>query len=174
MHLLHLYTLLSLLSSLAPTHGQPQTHLIAPALLTSPLNTTTIHCINLTLPFTTSSTPGISGTRTLTLPTANTTYTIIPPRFNGGLHNAPVPQLVHFVSGLVHITLPQDPGGEGLWIVGGKGGLVFAADALGMGHQTRYPGDEVTVGVLAPFEGGKVPEYEVVREGGCEGVQTFL
>ncbi|KAF2845821.1 hypothetical protein T440DRAFT_406956 [Plenodomus tracheiphilus IPT5] len=158
----------------AQTTPHPPTHLIAPALLTSPQNTTIIQCINLTLPFITSSTPGISGSQSLTLPTVNTTYTILPPRFNGGLHNAPVPQLVHFLSGIVHITLPQEPEGEGLWIVGGKGGLLFAADTTGRGHVTVYPGDEATVGVLAPFQSGVLPRFTIVKEGGCEGVQTFL
>ncbi|CBX91779.1 hypothetical protein IAQ61_011071 [Plenodomus lingam] len=177
MHLIRSKSILplsTLLSAATHIYAQNQTHLIVPALLTSPLNTTSIQCINLTHPFTTSSTPGTLGTQALTLATTNTTYTVLPPRFDGGLHNAPAAQLVHFLSGLVHLTLPQDPEGQELWIVGGKGGLVFAADTVGQGHKTRYPGDEVTVAVVAPFEGGKVPEYSVVKEGVCEGLQTFL
>lgn len=104
-------------------------------------------------------------------------YTILPPRFDGGLHTAPVPQIVHFVSGLAHITLPSSlPDGttQELWVIGGAGGLLFAADTTGSGHVTRYPSDRETVGIVAPFEGGRVPEYEVVREGACEGAQTFV
>ena len=80
---------------------------------------------------------------------------------------------MHFVSGLAHITLPHDDTQE-LWLLGGKGGLLFATDTTGEGHVTTYPGYEVTVGVLAPFEGGVVPEYEIVKEGGCMGAQTFV
>lgn len=150
------------------------THLIAPALVTTPQNTTQIQCWNLTLPFITSSVPGTIGSQSLSLPTRNTTYTIIPPRYDAGLHNAPVPQLVHFMSGVAHVTLPQDPDGAGLWLVGGKGGLLFAVDTTGKGHVTKYPSDEVTMGIVAPFEGGVVPKYSVVKEGACEGMQTFV
>ena len=149
------------------------TYLTAPALVTIN-NRTAIQCWRLLTPFVTSSTPGTAGASALTL--TNVTdfgYTILPPRFNGGQHTAPAPQIVHFVSGLAHITLPHDESQE-LWLLGGKGGLLFATDTTGEGHVTMYPGDEVTVGVLAPFEGGVVPEYEVVKEGGCEGVQTFV
>jgi hypothetical protein len=105
-------------------------------------------------------------------------YTVLPPRFDGGLHTAPAPQIVHFVAGLAHITLPASPAGENgtqeLWIVGGAGGLLIAVDTTGTGHITRYPSDQETVGILAPFEGGRIPDYEVVKEGACEGVQTFV
>jgi len=108
-------------------------------------------------------------------------YTILPPRFNGGLHTAPAPQIVHFVSGLAHITLPtsstsstSENSSQELWIVGGAGGLLIAADTTGSGHITRYPSDQETVGIVAPFEGGRIPAYEVLREGACQGVQTFV
>ncbi len=100
-------------------------------------------------------------------------YTILPPRFDGGLHTAPAPQIVHFVSGAAHITLPDDSS-QDLWVLGGAGGLLFATDTTGSGHITRYPSDEETVGLLAPFEGDVVPPYAVVKEGGCEGVQKFV
>lgn len=82
-------------------------------------------------------------------------------------------RLVHFVSGVAHITLPHDDSVD-LWIVGGKGGLLFAVDTTGMGHMTRYPSDQETLAITAPFEGRKVPEYKVVNEGPCEGAQTFV
>lgn len=80
---------------------------------------------------------------------------------------------MHFVSGLAHVTLPDDATQE-LWVVGGPGGLLFAADTTGSGHITRYPSDQETVGIVAPFEGGRVPSHEVVNEGACEGMQTFV
>ena len=83
-----------------------------------------------------------------------------------------MPQIVHFVSGIAHITLPDAT--QDLWLVGGAGGLLFATDTTGSGHITRYPSDQETVGLLAPFEGGRVPGYEVVKEGACEGLQTFI
>ncbi|KAF9690842.1 hypothetical protein EKO04_011206 [Ascochyta lentis] len=148
------------------------THLTVPALVTIN-NRTTIQCWRLSVPFQTSSTPGVVGARVATITNVtNMAYTVLPPRFDGGLHRAPVPQLVHFVSGLAHVTLPDDPSQE-LWLVGGVGGLLFAADTTGPGHITRYPSDQDTIGILAPFEGAKVPEYDLVTDGACEGMQTF-
>jgi hypothetical protein len=44
-------------------------------------------------PFVTSSTPGTSGASSVFLGnTSNATYTVIPPRFDGGLHTAPAVQ----------------------------------------------------------------------------------
>jgi len=161
------------LLALAPALAH-DTHLIAPALVTTAHNTTQLQCWNLTLPFVTSSVPGTIGSQSLSFLTRNLTYTVIPPRFDAGLHNAPVPQLVHFISGVAHVTLPQQPDGTGLWLVGGKAGLLFAVDTTGQGHVTQYPSDEVTVGIVAPFEGGVVPQHTVIKEGACQGKQTFV
>lgn len=148
------------------------TYLTAPALVTVD-NHTAIQCWRLAMPFVTSSTPGTSGAQAATISNVtNFAYTIIPPRFDGGLHTAPVPQIVHFVSGLAHITLPN--ASQELWMVGGAGGLLIAADTTGSGHITRYPSDQETVGIVAPFEGGRIPGYEVVKEDACQGVQTFV
>jgi hypothetical protein len=44
-------------------------------------------------PFATSSVSGLSGASTLFMgETANATYTVVPPRFDGGLHTAPAVQ----------------------------------------------------------------------------------
>jgi hypothetical protein len=49
-------------------------------------------------PFVSSSVPGVAGALGLYLgATSYTTFTVIPPRFDGGLHNAPVPQYVIYV-----------------------------------------------------------------------------
>ena len=69
------------------------TYLTAPALVTTPENTTTIQCWRLATPFITSSTPGVSGTEVATISNVgDLEYTILPARYDGGVHNAPVPQ----------------------------------------------------------------------------------
>jgi hypothetical protein len=88
-------------------------------------------------------------------------------------HTDHISRIVHFLSGLAHITLPQDPTKD-LWIVGGKGGLLFAVDTQGLGHLTTYPSDRETVAIAVPFQDGAVPEYEVVKDGACEGLQTWV
>jgi hypothetical protein len=77
------------------------------------------------------------------------------------------------LSGLAHITLPQDEAKE-LWLLGGKSGLLFAADTEGLGHVTRYPSDQETITFVTPFEGGIVPPHEVIKEGGCERGSTWV
>ncbi|KAA8624577.1 34-dihydroxy-2-butanone 4-phosphate synthase protein [Pyrenophora tritici-repentis] len=163
------------LSAFAQTSSANTTYLTVPALVTTPQNTTAIQCWRLKhSPFAVTSQAGITGSRVATVSNAtNVAYVIQPPRFNGGLHRAPVPQLVHFIAGLAHVTLPQDSSQE-LWLVGGRGGLVIAADTTGEGHITMYPSDQETVTITAPFAGGVVPEYEVLKEGPCDGLQTFI
>lgn len=175
-----LFFLTSTCLSQSPTNSS---YLTAPALVTIE-NRTIIQCWRLPSPFVTSSTPGTNGAQAAVIGNiTNLAYTILPPRFDGGLHTAPMPQIVHFVSGLAHITLPDgasrerrtnDNSSQELWIVGGAGGLLIAADTTGSGHITRYPSDQETVGIVAPFEGGRIPGYEVVKEGACQGLQTFV
>ena len=82
------------LSALAQTSTANTTYLIAPALVTTPQNTTAIQCWRLKhSPFAVTSQAGITGSRVATVSNAtNLAYVVQPPRFNGGLHNAPVPQ----------------------------------------------------------------------------------
>ena len=55
-------------------------------------------CWRLKSPFSTSSGAGTSGASTLNInDLANATYTILPPRFEGGVHNAPHAQCVVFL-----------------------------------------------------------------------------
>ncbi|KAF2816964.1 uncharacterized protein BDZ99DRAFT_373859 [Mytilinidion resinicola] len=151
-----------------------QTYLSATALVTNSDNASTLECWQLDIPFTVPSTPGISGSSLAKLGNfTNGAYTVLPPRFNGGIHNAPVPQLVHFISGLAHVTLPHDPKLES-WIVGGAGGLLLAFDVTGSGHSTTYPSDETTVAITLPFEGGRIPEHSVLAKKPCEGKQSFV
>jgi hypothetical protein len=163
---------LILLSSFAGAQADVNTtYLVAPALVTKD-NHTVIQCWKLNSPFKKSAVPGVDGAQVAILSNnTNLAYSILPPRFDGGLHTAPAPQLVHFLSGVAHVTLPQDPSVD-LWIVGGKSGLLFAVDTTG-GHITRYPSDEETVAITAPFAKGILPEYTVLMDGPCLGMQTF-
>lgn len=69
------------------------TSLTATALVTDANNNTAFQCWQLTEPFKTSSTPGQVGTKALTIgDSTNLAYTVLPPRFDGGIHNAPEPQ----------------------------------------------------------------------------------
>ncbi|KAF2020470.1 hypothetical protein BU24DRAFT_487088 [Aaosphaeria arxii CBS 175.79] len=162
------------LSSLTVAQPSPnETHLIATALLTKN-NDSAFECWQLQTPFKRSSIPGISGTQSATISNVtNFAYTILPPRYDGGLHNAPVPQMVHFLSGLAHLTLPNDHSTDA-FVVGGVGGLLFATDTTGTGHITRYPSDQETVAIAAPFADGIVPEHIVLNDGPCAGLQTFV
>jgi hypothetical protein len=168
------FPVLSILASLAVVQADSNaTYLIAPALVTRN-NQTVVECWKLTAPFKRSSTPGVNGAQVATLENiTDLAYSILPPRYDGGLHNAPVPQLVHFLSGVAHITAPQNILID-LWLVGGKSGLLFAVDTTGPGHISKYPSDQDTIAITAPFAGGKVPEYEILSEGPCLGMQTFV
>jgi hypothetical protein len=169
--ILVLFTLLS--SFTLAQFNTNTTYLVAPALVTHN-NHTIIQCWKLASPFQRSSVPGVSGAQVATISNnTNLAYSILPPRFDGGVHTAPAPQIVHFLSGAVHITLPQDDSVE-LWLVGGKAGLLFAVDTTGSGHISRYPSDQETIALTAPFAGGKTPNYEVLFEGPCVGKQTFV
>lgn len=71
------------------------TYLTATALVTKG-NDSAFECWQLTEPFRRSSIPGISGTQSVTVSNnTNFAYTILPPRFDGGIHNAPEPQYAH-------------------------------------------------------------------------------
>jgi hypothetical protein len=75
---------------------------------------------------------------------------------------------VSFISGLVHITLPNATGE--VWVQGGKYGLIIAADdaaASKYGHTTSYPGDADTVALQVPFKGGVAPNHTVLHSGPC-------
>ncbi|OIW26340.1 hypothetical protein CONLIGDRAFT_683328 [Coniochaeta ligniaria NRRL 30616] len=115
-----------------------------------------------------SSVPGTSGASSLFFgETTNATYTIIPPRFDGGLHTAPAVQLVFFVAGLIHVSLPNRT--DEAWVQGGKYGLIIAADTANIsthGHRTQYPGNEATVALQVPFASTGL-KYGVLHRGAC-------
>jgi len=70
-------------------------YLQATALVTNAQDHSILQCWQFTKPVSISSQAGTSGAATFVLPNATETiYTVIPPRFNGGTHNAPLPQYV--------------------------------------------------------------------------------
>ncbi|KAK3319993.1 hypothetical protein B0T19DRAFT_404524 [Cercophora scortea] len=99
-------------------------------------------------PFASSTTPGTIGALNLFMgDMANATYTVLPPRFDGGWHVAPARH-----TGLIHITLPN--GTDEAWIHGGKHGLIIAADTREVsahGHRTQYPGNAATIALQVPL-----------------------
>ncbi|KAI1382131.1 hypothetical protein F4677DRAFT_400981 [Hypoxylon crocopeplum] len=137
--------------------------------LTGRDNVSVLECWQLTTPFVTSNVPGVTGTQTLELgDLANATYTVIPPRFDGGLHNAPVKQYVWFVSGVIHLTLPNATGEA--FVYGGRYGLIYADDTRdisGWGHRTQYPSSDLTIGVTFPVQDGVNPKNKVLHDGPC-------
>lgn len=55
-------------------------------------------------------------------------------------------------------------------IEGGKHGLIFAddtADVSAIGHDTRYPSDEVTISFSVPTLNGVTPAHTVLHDGPC-------
>ncbi|KAJ6443755.1 small secreted protein [Purpureocillium lavendulum] len=129
----------------------------------------TLECWQLDSPFKLSTGAGTSGALGLFLgDLSNATYTVLPGRFDGGLHRAPAQQFVLFTSGLIHITLPN--GTDEAWIQGGKYGLIIAADTADVsthGHRTRYPSAADTVGIQFPIKPGTKFEYKRLHHGPC-------
>ncbi|KAL8774438.1 MAG: hypothetical protein Q9194_004027 [Teloschistes cf. exilis] len=121
-------------------------------------NVSVLECWQLANPLVASSTPGVTGAEVLQLGQGgNVSLTVIPPRFDGGLHNAPVVQYVYFTSGLAVVSIPNST--ASVRIKGGRDGLIIAADTVGEGHVTKYPSNEETVALLVPTLGGSVPKH---------------
>jgi hypothetical protein len=139
--------------------------------------------------FTTSSQAGTTGASILQLGNvANMSYSVLPPKFEAGLHNAPTTQyvtsrtstrppiLTHlpslerwvaFLSGLAHVTIPGSTAEA--YITGGKGGFLFAADTAAVstqGHSTNYPSNSPTIALQIPT-GGTIPQHNVLHSGPC-------
>jgi len=69
------------------------TYLTATALVTNAQNHSALECWEFTSPLNTSSSAGTSGAATFNFVNVEEAeYTVIPPRFDGGTHNAPAPQ----------------------------------------------------------------------------------
>ncbi|EMC96565.1 hypothetical protein BAUCODRAFT_54508, partial [Baudoinia panamericana UAMH 10762] len=155
------------------TASSNASYLQATAIVTNANNHSELQCWQFTSPVNISTTAGVSGSITFSFAnTTSTVYTVIPPRFNGGTHTAPAAQVVAFVSGLAHITLPVAVHGNSsldeAWVLGGPDGLIVAADTLGAGHITTYPSNEPTVALQAPFgSASDIPAHSVVHSGPC-------
>lgn len=87
---------------LAPASTQANsTYLTATALVTDSHNNSAFECWQLCNPFMTTSTPGQAGTKVATVGNiTNGAYTVLPPRFNGGIHVAPAVQY-----GILHVQM---------------------------------------------------------------------
>ncbi|RYP49258.1 hypothetical protein DL769_011100 [Monosporascus sp. CRB-8-3] len=97
---------------------------------------------------------------------SNVSYVVLPARSNEGLHKPPHPMFFVLLSGLAHVTLPEER--EDLWIKAGFNGFMIAADTVGDGHFTEYPSDEQSVALQIPFANGVLPAHRVTKNGVCE------
>ncbi|KAL1603599.1 hypothetical protein SLS60_005187 [Paraconiothyrium brasiliense] len=129
----------------------------------------TIECWQITRPFDISADPGTAGTKAQQLgDTTNLTFTILPPKFDGGIHNAPAVQYVAFTSGLAVVTLP-DADDQAI-IHGGKYGLIIAADIASVstkGHTTRYPSGSTTTALQIRMKDNIPPAHSILHRGAC-------
>ncbi|KAI9456777.1 hypothetical protein F5148DRAFT_984300 [Russula earlei] len=99
----------------------------------------------------------------------NMSYSVLPPGFNGGLHNEPAIQWSAVLSGLAHITLPDSSDEVFL----GKGDLLFATDTAAAsikGHLSNFPSKFETA-VLEIPTGGTIPQHNVLHSGPCNTYQ---
>ncbi|KAI9672677.1 MAG: hypothetical protein M1831_000112 [Alyxoria varia] len=128
-----------------------------------------LQCWQLDAPLIPSNSAGTSGAVFAQLgETGKTSYGIIPPKFDGGLHTAPAVQYVVFLSGKAVITLPNST--DSATIIGGRNGLIIAADTLkysDYGHITNYPSKAETVAMQIPTEDDKIPPHKVLYNGAC-------
>jgi len=160
--------------------------------LTAKNNRSIFECWQIQPGFTTSTQPGTAGASSLQLGGVSTiSYSVLPPRFDAGLHNAPAFQYVRsphprrprdylfidieherwvsFLSGLAHITFPDSS--DEAYVVGGKDGFIFAADTSSVsakGHFTNYPSNQETRVLQIPT-GGTIPNHTVLHSGPCIG-----
>ena len=93
---------LVLLSIIATASAANNTFLTSTALVTDKFNNSALQCWEFITPFSVSSDAGTSGAATLSFNTTEAVYTVIPPRFNGGIHRAPKAQSV-FQKSNIHV-----------------------------------------------------------------------
>ncbi|KAL1848874.1 hypothetical protein Daus18300_013486 [Diaporthe australafricana] len=139
-------------------------------------NASTIECWQMDTPFTISTQQGTAGSAQLQLGNASTvSYSVLPAQYDAGVHNAPANQWVLFLTGLAHISLPEDPT-TSAYVLGGEFGLIFAADTAdvsGVGHSTSYPGNTETVAVQVPTLDGEIPAHSILHDGPCTAVDVM-
>ncbi|KAH9955895.1 hypothetical protein BC827DRAFT_1140335 [Russula dissimulans] len=136
--------------------------------ITAQNNRSIFECWQLQPGFSTSTQPGTAGASSLQLGgVVSMSYSVLPPSFNAGLHNAPALQWVSFLSGVAHITFPDSS--DQAYVVGGENGLIFAADTSSVsakGHLTNYPSNQETRVLQIPT-GGTIPNHTVLHSGPC-------
>ena len=75
--------------------AQNTTFLTATALVTNAQNNSALQCWQFTTPLEVPTTPGVSGSLLFSFNLSTTAeFAAIPPRYDGGIHNAPRPQCV--------------------------------------------------------------------------------
>lgn len=82
---------------------------------------------------------------------------------------------VVFLSGLAHITLPED-NTTSAYVSGGQFGLIFASDTANVsstGHSTSYPGITETVALQIPTLDGEIPSHSILHTGPCIANDTL-
>ena len=86
--------LISVATCLPPCRGlSNSSYLTATSIVTNAQNHSALECWELTSPLKVSDTAGTSGAASYDFANVDgAEYTVIPPRFNGGTHNAPAPQ----------------------------------------------------------------------------------
>ncbi|KAJ5605678.1 hypothetical protein N7510_008459 [Penicillium lagena] len=135
-----------------------------------------IECWALEPDFETSTVTGTDGASFLSLGPiggvagGNTSYVVVPPKFDGGIHNAPVNQWVICLSGELRITLPNST--SSARISAGKNSALLALDTPDvskLGHYTDYPSEDRSIGLEIPLGEAGVPKHRVLSEGACEG-----
>ncbi|KAF2145856.1 uncharacterized protein K452DRAFT_265228 [Aplosporella prunicola CBS 121167] len=157
---------LLLAGAAAAENATAPSYLTATAIVTNAQNNSALQCWRFSDALQAPTTPGIIGAQRFGLDVASgAELAVIPPRFDGQVHNAPVPAFVSFASGLAHLSLPH--GADEAWILGGENGLIVAVDTTGSGHRTRFPSDETTISLFLPFLDARVPPHEVLSEGPC-------
>ncbi|CAF9937042.1 MAG: hypothetical protein HETSPECPRED_010540 [Heterodermia speciosa] len=129
----------------------------------------TLECWQLAAPFLSSTTAGTSGAVFAQLGEGGaTSYGILPPQFDGGLHNAPAVQWVSFTAGKAVISLPNST--QTATVYGGREGLILAADTKNvstLGHRTTYPSNHTTVAIQIPLENNAIPLHSILHPGAC-------
>jgi hypothetical protein len=83
---------------------QAYDYLTTTALVTNAANQSALECWRFTTPLIDSSEPGIAGSLRFNFNASGASYIILPPRFDGGIHNAPVPQVSFVPSLTVFLT----------------------------------------------------------------------
>ncbi|KAF2235012.1 hypothetical protein EV356DRAFT_514644 [Viridothelium virens] len=141
------------------------TYLQIPAVVTDSDGNSQFQCWQLNSPFT--STPfGSNGSQLGFGDVSGASITVQPPDSNTGVHTTSMPALLHVLSGLLSITLPNNSTSTA-WVLGGVSGSLILADTTGSGHNTSHPSDESTVIITMPFAGAVIPAHTIVGYDVC-------